>query len=111
MSSACFNTRGVAEGYVVSLSGRIGGPEAEGLESELDRLVELGPKVMVLDLAKATMLSSAALSAMVRTSKRMNGTGSRLCLAAVPEPTMKLLHSVRLDDLVPMFPSVEHALK
>lgn len=111
MSSVCFTTRGVSDGYVVSLNGRIGGPEAEGLETELDRLVELGPKVMVLDLEKVNMLSSAALSAMVRTSKRMNGAGSRLCLAAVPDPTMKLLHSVRLDDLVPVYPTVEHALK
>ncbi len=66
---------------------------------------------MVLDMAGVTMLSSAALSALVRTGKRTGDAGAKFRLASVPEPTMKLMQSVRLDNLVPIFTDVSAALR
>lgn len=107
--SECWTTRGVKDGFVVSLNGRIGGPEADSLQSELTRLEGLQPKVMILDMGGVSMLSSAALSVLVRTSKK--GASSHVRLASVPEPTMKLLQSVKLDTIAPIFATVDAAMK
>lgn len=100
-----------ANGYVVKIAGRVGGPEGESLEKQLDGLVALKPGTMVLDLSGAEFLSSRALSVLIRLNRMMKEAGGKTRMAAVPAPVMQLIKSVRLDDLMPMFLTVEEATR
>ncbi len=97
------------KGFVVCPTGHIGGAEGESLDKEFDRLLALKPQVIVVDLAGTEMLSSAAISAMVRLNRITRKGGCKARLAAVPDPIMSLLKSVKLDDYIPVYASVSEA--
>lgn len=97
------------QGYVVRIVGRVGGPEGEMLEQQLDNLIALKPALMVLDLSATEFLSSRALSVLIRVNRMMKESGGKTRLAAVPPAVLQLLKSVKLDDLVPQYSTVDEA--
>ena len=111
MAHPSINVETFSNGYIVKPAGRIGGPEGETLDNELERLVGLKPGVLILDMSATEMLSSRAISALVRLNRMMKESGGKARLAAVPPTIMNLLKSVRLDDYIPVFMSVDDAKK
>ena len=111
MSQSCIAVDSFERGFVVRPLGRIGGPEGETLNHELDRLVELKPSVIVLDMSRTDMLSSLAISGMIRLHKRLKETGGKARLAAVPANIMTLLQSVKLDNYIPVYLTLDEATR
>lgn len=109
MAHPAINVVGFDKGYVVAPKGRIGGPEGETLEAEFERLAGLKPEVLVVDMAGVEMLSSRAISAMIRLHRLMKETGGKARLAAIPPAIHNLLKSVKLDDYIPVYMTVDQA--
>lgn len=109
MSQPSIGVETFDKGFVVRPSGRLGGPEGETLEAEFERLVALKPAMIVLDMSGTEMLSSRAISALIRLNRLLKESGGKARLAAVTAPIMALLKSVKLDDYIPVFISVDDA--
>lgn len=109
MSKVSIGVDSFERGFVVRPAGRIGGPEGETLNQELERLVELKPAVIVLDMSTTEMLSSLAISAMIRMHKGLKANGGKARLAAVPPNIMNLLAAVKLDNYMPVYLTAEEA--
>lgn len=97
------------KGYVVRPVGRIGGPEGETLDGELERLIALKPTYIVMDMSATEMLSSRAISALIRLHKGLKAAGGKARLAAVPQAVMSVLAMAKLDDYIPVFHTVDEA--
>lgn len=111
MSSFKVDVVGKPNGFVVHIIGRAGGPESEQLEEQLDKLVALKPALLVLEMSKLEYVSSRGLSVLIRVHRSMKEAGGKVRMAAVPTGVMQLLQSVKLDNLVPIFHTVEDAMK
>jgi anti-anti-sigma factor len=79
------------------------------LEQEAARV--LGPEStsLVVNLARTTFLSSAALGLLVRWGKRLAERGGALALVHPLPPVQRLLRAIGLDVILPWFPTVESA--
>jgi anti-anti-sigma factor len=109
MSHPSIGVQSFDKGYIVRPAGRIGGPEGETLDSELERLVGLKPTYIVMDMSGTEMLSSRAISALIRLHKRLKEAGGKARLAAVPPAVMSVLALAKLDDYIPVFLTVDEA--
>ncbi|HVZ93067.1 MAG TPA: STAS domain-containing protein [Phycisphaerales bacterium] len=109
MSTFNYTVETMHKGYIVHLTGKAGGPESEQLETELNRLANLKPAVMVLDMGGLEYLSSMGISAIVRLHKLLKETGGVVRLAAVPPAISSILSAAHIDRLVPLFADVKSA--
>ena len=64
--------------YFVTVNGEINGQTFAVLETELDQLLEERPTLIVLDMAKATYLSSAGIRVILKTKKALAGNSGKL---------------------------------
>jgi anti-sigma B factor antagonist len=71
-------------------------------------LAATGPGV-VLDLSGVTFVSSAGLGQLVHTGRTLGDRGAVLCLAGARRRVARLVQTVGLDGLIPIFKSVGEA--
>ncbi len=100
MQSFEMSTGSNHSGYIVNLSGKLGGPENEPFEKELFRLAELKPARITLDMSGLTYMSSAGMSTLIRVHKQLRESSGELVLAAVPPLIQGILHAGGIDRLV-----------
>ncbi|MDX2116240.1 MAG: STAS domain-containing protein [Planctomycetota bacterium] len=110
MAAFSVDVVGKPAGFIVKLSGRAGGPESEQLEEQLNRLVALKPQMIVVDMTGLEYLSSMGVSALIRLHRSMKEAGGKTALASVPDAMLKLLQSVKLDNLMPIYGKAADAL-
>jgi len=91
----------------VFLEGRLDSGTAPGFDSELDGVLEMPIKVLVLDLSKVDYLSSAGIRCLFRAQKAMKARGGKT-LIVNPQPSVqKVLDIVKAVDLKTVFVSVK----
>ncbi len=73
----------------------------------IDRMIDTGDTQFVFDLRLLKFINSAALGYLIRTSKRLEGTGGQMVLARPSKFIKKTLTTLGLDDVFKMFESVE----
>lgn len=94
----------------VTLEGEIGTGSAATLNELFRRLLVDGSRKLVVDLTKATYLSSSVIGTIVQASDEMKKLGGAFAMAGVPS---KILHVFKLLGVVPgvpVYPTVEDAL-
>ena len=79
------------------------------LDSVLKEVVPEPPKLVVLDLTKASYLSSLGIGALIRFKHRMDAAGTELKLVA-SGPLVTLMRFGRLEKLFTMYSDVTAAL-
>ena len=95
---------------LVGQSGKHSGVDGDNfLDTELRRLVPEPTKVVVIDLTAASYLSSMGIGTLMRFRKRLAFINSDVRVAATGQ-MITLLKLGRLDQLLPIFPSVEAAM-
>ena len=99
-----------AAGAVMTLSGQITYEEMRDFQTGADRLVGLHPSLAVLDLKEVPFISSAGLSAMLQLHRRLREEKCEMRLAATQPTVTRVLELARLDQVFPMFPTVDQAL-
>jgi len=94
---------------VVTISGRVDSATAPTVDAELAKLVH-SDKRLVLDLKAVEFLSSAGVRAIINALKSAKKSRGEVKLAAVPDHTHEILHTVGILELVQAYPSVEEAI-
>jgi anti-sigma B factor antagonist len=104
-----FSVRRVRDAHVVTLRGAARLEAAEELFAQLPRLVQLACPHLILDLSDLEFLTSIGIGAIVAAhnqARRVNGHVS----VVNPRPDVAgVLRLTRVDQLVPIFPTLESA--
>ena len=87
-----------------------GDPDNQALHTEVLRLIETGPKAIVLDLKNVRFVASAGLGLIVAEYRRAKDAGVRLLLANLSIRVKELLYVTRLDTYLKDHGSVEEAI-
>jgi anti-anti-sigma factor len=94
---------------VVLVGGALDLATAPDLRALLQRVMDEGVSMIVLDLADVRFVDSSALGAIVSVYKELHRRGGRLCLAAVHPLVLRVFQLTSVDRLVSIYDSVEAA--
>jgi anti-anti-sigma factor len=101
----------VPQGVVAAFQGMATVATAEAFESEINRLIVLKPRLVVLDLSALQFMSSFAVSAFMRLQNEVKINGGIVRIAAPSEYIMNLLQATRVDQRLSIFATVDAAFK
>jgi anti-sigma B factor antagonist len=79
-------------------------------QRRLAEFVQQDRRPVVVDLSGLQFLDSSGLGALVITLRLPEGRRPRIVLEPANRPVGRLLHAARMDQLLPIYPSVEAAL-
>lgn len=84
-----------------------GSPE---LERKLTMVSAQRPKVAILDLSGLTFISSLCMGSLIQFGHGLTKRGSRVAVAAAQPMVADALRRIRMESVLPMYPTVEDAL-
>ena len=94
--------------FVVTLAGSLDSTTYPLLETKIAYLLAEGEaKVLTLDLADLTFISSMGIRIIFKARKDLARVGGSLCLARIPPPVQKALEIVEALPSMQVFSSVE----
>ena len=97
---------------VLKLNGRLmTGPESEGLEALVRKLLRENRKKLILDLTGVDYIDSAGLGVLTFCSATMQSGGGALRMAGAQPLPQKLFQMTKLDKILSFFPTVEDACR
>ncbi len=94
---------------ILSADGGLIAATADQFAGELDQLVQLGCRKLIVDCTRLTYISSYGLGVLVRLHKKLASRGGDVKLAAIAGAIPKLLSMVRLDRVFEIYPTVDEA--
>jgi len=91
------SVRRVGDVTVLEVSGKIlGGPESDGLRSELDGVVARGERKLLVDLSGVPWMNSAGLGILLAAYSRLREQGGVVRFSGVGERVRGILHTTKL---------------
>lgn len=87
------------------------GPDCARLEREVDGMIAAQQTRVILDMAGVTHADSAAIGAIVRCFTKLKSAAGGLRIAAAHPMIEHSLKLTKVDLLIEMFPTVDHAAK
>src|SRR5688500_10411021 len=102
-------TRAVAEHAALGAGGGVDVYTAPRLRERLNELIERGARTIVVDFNRVDFLDSTGLGVLVGAHRRLRPLGGRCALACDKEPLLKIFRITALDQVFPLYPSVEAA--
>lgn len=82
---------------VLSVSGYMGNDDCERLEAELEQLYHHGHRLVVIDFAALTFVTSASLGRLAKQARWFLREGGEIRLCGLPTSAARLLKLARLD--------------
>ncbi|MGW2588295.1 STAS domain-containing protein [Streptomyces virginiae] len=111
MSLLDIEVRATATGPVVEVVGELDYGTSAALR-ELFTTLPLEPgQRLVLDLARMAFCDSSGISALIAVRNHAQSAAAEIALAAVPANTLRVLRVVGLDQVFPLHPDVESAIR
>lgn len=95
---------------ILSVSGELDLAAGPAFLGYLKRASDGGAHV-VLDLSGLRYIDSTGINALLNAHAKFARTGRRIALAAVPPTIRRILGVVAVEDVIPVFPTVEAALE
>ena len=102
-------TRTVAEHTVLEVGGEVDVYTAPRLRDRLVELVDSGARSVVVDLAGVEFLDSTGLGVLVGAMKRLRVANGRFGLVCSKESLLKIFRITALDQVFPIYPTIEAA--
>ncbi len=97
-------------GLLVSMSGELGmPPNTETLRSELTRITEAHPRVVVIDLSGLTFMSSLGIGLLAEAHRGLRQHDGRIRLCALQPRVMEVLQRCRMTKVFEIFDNTEAA--
>ena len=93
---------------VVTMPAEIDVTNAETIQPGLLSAASLGAAVLVIDMSGTTFCDSAGVGAIIAAQKQATVTGTQLRLVATA--VLRILTLVGVDQLIPIYPTLEAAL-
>jgi anti-sigma B factor antagonist len=103
------STRTEGDRTVVTVGGEIDVYTAPKLREQLIDLVSSGNYDLVVDMENVDFLDSTGLGVLVGALKRLRAAGGTFGLVCSKEPLLKIFRITALDQVFPIYPSVEAA--
>jgi anti-sigma B factor antagonist len=103
------STRTVGNHTVLQVGGEVDVYTAPRLRERLIELVDGGARHVVVDLGTVEFLDSTGLGVLVGAHKRLRAVGGTLGLVCTREPLLKIFRITALDQVFPLYDSVEAA--
>ncbi|MFV2019148.1 STAS domain-containing protein [Micromonospora sp. LOL_023] len=103
------STRTVGEHTVLEVGGEVDVYTAPRLRERLIELIDAGDRKIVVDLGRVDFLDSTGLGVLVGALKRLRPAGGTFGLVCDKEPLLKIFRITALDQVFPIFPTVEAA--
>ena len=94
---------------VVAFSGEIDLDSSPAAREILLKCFESNSNVIV-DLSEVSYIDSSGVASLVEALQAAKKNGSRFALAAVSEPTRRVLELARLDKVFTLYDTVDHGL-
>ena len=95
---------------VLQLEGEIDLHVSPEVAESLRTMVAKKPKVLVVDLARATYLDSSGLAVLIEGMQNVQEYGGKFALANVQESVQHIFEIARLDQVFQIFPDIDSAL-
>jgi anti-sigma B factor antagonist len=95
---------------VLALVGEVDLSSAPEFAAELNRAVDGGARLLVIDLLATTFIDSTALRVLLQGQKRLQSLGGRMCLVCSDRSIWKIFAITGLDEVFPRYPTVSKAL-
>ncbi|MDT5031319.1 MAG: anti-sigma factor antagonist [Actinoplanes sp.] len=102
-------TRTVAEHTVLEVGGEVDVYTAPQRRERLVERVDGGARHVVVDLGRVDFLDSTGLGVLVGALKRLRAASGSFSLVCAKEPLLKIFRITALDQVFPLYPSVEAA--
>lgn len=103
-------TRTVADHTVLEVGGEVDVYTAPRLRERLIEMIEGGAHHVVVDLGRVDFLDSTGLGVLVGALKRLRAVGGTFGLVCDKEPLLKIFRITALDQVFPIFPTVDAAV-
>ncbi|GIJ33390.1 STAS domain-containing protein [Verrucosispora sp. WMMD703] len=102
-------TRTVGEHTVLEVGGEVDVYTAPRLRERLLELIDAGARHVVVDLGRVDFLDSTGLGVLVGALKRLRTADGTFALVCDKEPLLKIFRITALDQVFPLYPTVEAA--
>lgn len=102
-------TRTVAEHTVLEVGGEVDVYTAPRLRERLVELIDGGARSVIVDLNRVDFLDSTGLGVLVGALKRLRAVSGSFGLVCDKEPLLKIFRITALDQVFPLYHSVEAA--
>jgi anti-sigma B factor antagonist len=102
-------TRAVVDHVVLEVGGEVDVYTAPRLRERLIELVADGARKVIVDLGGVDFLDSTGLGVLVGALKRLRAVGGSFALVCDKEPLLKIFRITALDQVFPIYPSVDAA--
>ena len=97
-------------GLLVSMSGELGmPPNTESLRSELIRITQGQPRMVVVDLSGLTFMSSLGIGILAEAHRGLRRHDGRIRLCALQPRVMEVLQRCRMTNVFEIFENPEAA--
>jgi anti-sigma B factor antagonist len=95
---------------VVALEGDIAQVAATRMRDYLDRLTDTDGLRLVVDFSGVNYMNTAGIEVLISTMKHLRERGGAMALAQLPKPVQKVFQITRLNEIFPIFDTVEDAI-
>jgi anti-sigma B factor antagonist len=94
---------------ILSADGGIDSVSAEQLVSELETLVAVGARKLIVDCSRLGFISSYGIAVLVRLHKKLAERGGDVKLAALESRVARLIALIGLERVFQIYPNVDDA--
>ncbi|MDC2960259.1 MULTISPECIES: STAS domain-containing protein [Streptomyces] len=111
MNPLKISVRDAGTGPVWEITGALDYTTAPELCDQLTALTLRPGERLVLDLAGMDFCDSSGITALITAHNHTHAAQADLALAAVPPNTVRVLHMVGLDQVIPLYPDTDAATR
>ena len=94
---------------ILAADGGLNASTADRFVADLEHLIEAGNTKIIVDCSQLDYISSYGISVLMRLHRKLQRHGGDVRLAAVKGMMVKALSLVRLDQILSIYPDVNHA--
>jgi anti-sigma B factor antagonist len=95
---------------VVRMPAEIDVTIADDMREALLSVLNLGARVVVIDMTRTSFCDSAGISALIRARRRATASEARLCIAAHSAAVLRLFSLIGVTTAIDVYPDVSTAL-
>src|SRR5208282_4405150 len=95
---------------IVAMPDEIDLTNSGDLNDQLVAVIAQSPETITVDLTATTFCDSAGISVLARAHQLATADGAELRIALGHSPVTRIIQLVGLDQIVPVYPDVQHSL-
>jgi anti-sigma B factor antagonist len=95
---------------IVTMPDEIDLTNSGDLNEQLAAVIAQSPRAVTVDMTATTFCDSAGINVLARAHQLVTDNGGELRIALGSSPVARIIQLVGLDQIVPVYPDVQHSL-